>query len=250
MTTVPGSVVAIFPQAVELHEFLDQTGDVLAARGFHPGEALAVTAGCRDEIAAEYRAEIRRRWDQSFDFASLSGLPFAGVTGMRAVFDHVPHVAGHPEVVIFAMPHIGVLADGTMGRAMRRGRSRPTTACGSLLTAIQAARGVQPTPPPECSDRPLIDPLDPEQSLVQFRLAAQFGDISTMSPVDLVRGVAELMVTELWQLLAAVTIPGEDDVALVGGILIHGPDGNDYVSPYARLIRSDGVLTDERFDDA
>ncbi len=244
MTTVPTAVTSKFPHAVELHDFLDQQGEVLAAHGFRPGEALAVTAGCRDELAAEYRAEVRRRWNQAFDFSSLSGLPFAGVTGMRAVIDHVPHVAGHPEVVIFAMPHIGLLEDGTMGRTMRRGRSRPTTACGSLIAATQAARGQQPAAaPPECSDRPLIDPLDPEQSLVQFRLAAEFGDISTMTPVELVTGVARLMVEDLWQLISAVTIPSEDDVALVSGVLIHCPDG-DYVQPHAGRLLTGGKLVE------
>jgi hypothetical protein len=246
MSTVPPAVTSHFPGAQELHEFLDREGDALASLGFHPGEALAVTASCRDELAAEYRAEIRRRWDQAFDFSSLSGLPFAGVTGIRAVIDHVPHTAGHPEIVIFAMPHIGVLEDGTIGRVMRRGRSRPTIACGSLITATQSARIPAPPVRGDCAGRPHIDPLDPEQSLVQARLAAGLGDISSLSQVELVTRVAGLMAEDLWQLVSSVTVPGEDDVALVSGVLIHGPDG-DYVQPYARRVRAGEDLFDERF---
>lgn len=246
MTTVPPAVLARFPGAQELHEFLDNEGDVLAARGFYRGEALAVTAACRDEIAAEYRAEIRRRWDQAFDFSTLSGLPFAGVTGINAVIDHVPHTAGHPEIVIFAMPHIGVLDDGTVGRVMRRGRSRPTTACGSLIAAARSAQIPAPPVRGDCAGRPHIDPLDPEQSLVRAKLTAELGDITTLSPVELVTQVARIMTEDLWNLVSSVTVPGEDDVALVSGVLIHGPDG-DYVQPYVRRVRSGDNLTDERF---
>lgn len=243
MSNVPDVITAAFPGAVELHDFLDAAGVALQEQGFVPGEALAVTASCRDEIAAEYRAEVRRRWDQAFDFSSLSGLPLAGLTGMRSVIDHTPHTPGHPEVVIFAMPHIGVLDDGTLGRVTRRGRSRPTTACGSITAAVRWARGVRPVDVAGDPAHPVVDPLDPEQSLVQAHLYGRLGDFSKLSKTDLIRAVADLMAYDLWRLLDVVTVPTEDDVAVVNGILIHGPEG-DYVQPVATRLRVGGAISD------
>lgn len=243
MSNVPDVITTAFPGAIELHDFLDAAGVALQEHGFRPGEALAVTAGCRDEIAAEYRAEVRRRWDQAFDFSTLSGLPLAGITGMRSVIDHTPHTAGHPEVVIFAMPHIGVLDDGTLGRVNRRGRSRPTTACGSITTAVRWARAVPVSDVTGDPEHPVVDPLDAEQSLVQEQLYGRLGDFSKLSKRDLIRAVADLMAYDLWRLLDAVTVPTEDDVAVVTGILVHGPDG-DYVQPVATRLRIDGAISD------
>lgn len=243
MSNVPDVITAAFPGALELHDFLDAAGVALQAHGFLPGEALAVTASCRDEIAAEYRAEVRRRWDQAFDFSSLSGLPLAGITGMRSVIDHAPQTAGHPEVVIFAMPHIGVLEDGTLGRVKRRGRSRPTTACGSITTAVRWARGVRSSEVASDPAHPDVDPLDPEQSLVQEQLYGRLGDFSKLTKTALIKAVADLMAFDLWRLIDAVTVPTEDDVAVVTGILVHGPDG-DYVQPVNTRLRIDATTSE------
>lgn len=235
MPKTPAPVRATFPGAVEMTTFLTEQGAWLASNDFTPGDALAVAATCRDELASEFRAEVRRRWHWAFDFASLSGLPLAGTTAMRAVIDHAPHTAGYPEIVIFALPHIGVLEDGTIARAARRGRSRPSTACASLFTASDWVRRRPPDAAPE------IDPLDPEQSLVRERLAAELGDFSTLGPIGLTQAVADLMVADLWRLVEAVTVPSEEDVAVVSGILVHGPDG-DYVQPRSVRLRRNGVL--------
>jgi len=43
-----------------LAEYLAERTRWLNAEGFHPGEALAVTASCRDELVADLRAGVRR----------------------------------------------------------------------------------------------------------------------------------------------------------------------------------------------
>ena len=186
-------------------------------------------------MASEFRAEVRRRWHWAFDFASLSGLPLAGTTAMRAVIDHAPHTAGYPEIVIFALPHIGVLEDGTIARAARRGRSRPSTACASLFTASDWVRRRPPDAAP--GDRP----ARPERSLVRERLAAELGDFSTLGPIGLITGGGRPHGGR-----PVATGRGRDgaqreDVAVVSGILVHGPDG-DYVQPRSVRLRRNGVL--------
>lgn len=230
----------VFPDAVAMPSFVAEQTANLASRGFSPDSSLAVMATCRDEIAADLRAQVRHQWHHAFDFSSLSGLPFAGLTGARAVRDHAPEISGRVKIVIWALPHIGVLNDGTAGYVMRTGRAQPTTACGSLHAAASWAR--DRVGDPLAVEQPL-DPRDLEQSLVQQRLLRAVPEFGSESPLDLVEKVASLMLADLWELLEALTNADNVDAALVLGILVHGSAG-DFVAPRQLRIRTAGVVAD------
>ncbi len=236
--TTARPVVPSFSATLPLPEFVSLHSDLLIVEGFRPGEALVVTASCRDEIVAGLRSAIRARWSNFFDFSSLAGLPLAGRTGARSAVDHAPRIDGRTEVVAWAVPHIGVLADGTPGMVGRRGRSRPTTACGSLMAAAQWARDSAADP---LADEAGIDPLDPEQSLVRARLRRADDHFQTLDPVSLVRLAADVIAEDLWQLLESLTSATDVDIAVVGGILVHGPDG-DVVEPNGLKVRRFGEI--------
>lgn len=241
MMPAPDPVTRHYPAAVPLADFLARQSRWVAGHGFDPDEALAVTASCRDEIVAALRAGVRRHWDNAFDFSSLSGLPLAGVTGMQAVLGHAPVAGRRPEVVIFALPHLGILADGTPGMSLRRGRPDPTTACGSLTAAVQwaeASRG-----DPDAAYQP-VDMKDPEQSLVRTHLLRHVPDLADLDPVAVVAAVAQLQREDLWLLVERTTAPTDVDVVLVSGILIHGPEDQDFVAPQPVRVRSAGTVTD------
>lgn len=221
-------------------EFVAGRTQWLVSQGFEPHTSLAVMAACRDELAAGLRAEVRRQWDYAFDFASLSGLPLAGVTGARAVRDHAPEQAGRVQIVIWALPHVGVLDDGTVGQVMRRGRHRPTTACGSLHAAAEWAADAQHDP--LAAEQP-IDPRDPEQSLVRQRLLTAIPDLASLSTHDVVEQVAELMLADLWDLIETLTNPDGVDAAIVSGVLVHGSAG-DFVAPRLVRLRRTGKTID------
>lgn len=220
---------------VPMAAFLTAETQRLRDRGFDPEQALAVTATCRDEILAPLRAGVRAHWHRAFDFSSLSGLPLAGVTGTRAVLDHVPHIGARGAVVIFALPHIGVLADGTVGQAMRRGQSVPSSACGSLVAAMQWAGSVDAGSPAS------IDPVDPEQSLVRQRLITEIPGLALADLLQVTRRVRELMVHDVRTLVDLVSEPGSVDVAIVSGVLIHDPEGDDAVESFGAWTRIAGV---------
>ncbi len=223
---------------VPMETFLTQETRRLRDRGFDPEQALAVTATCRDEILAPLRGRVRAHWHRAFDFSSLSGLPLAGVTGASAVLDHAPQTGARAEVVIFALPHIGVLADGTVGLAMRRGRATPTSACGSLVAAMQWARS-----PDAALQAAAIDPSDPEQSLVRQRLLRDVPDLADADLFEVTRRLRELMVQDVRTLVDRVSSPHAADVAIVSGVLVHGPDGLDHVEPAESWTRVAGVET-------
>ena len=190
---------------------------------------MAVTATCRDEILAPLRASVRDHWHRAFDFSSLSGLPLAGATGAAAALSQAPIVAGRTRLVVFALPHIGVQPDGTTGQVWRRGQGEPTTACGSLMAAVQWAAEADRT-----RAEPTIDPQDPEQSLVRNRLLQAepyLGDADLGAVTAVVR---QLMVEELRRLFLRPWHTGID-LAVVSGTVVHTTDG-DLVEPAPTVV--------------
>jgi hypothetical protein len=233
----PRVVTEAYPQALPLDDAVEELSAWLGSQSFDPESALAVTASCRDELVGELRAVVRRHWHKSFDFSSLSGLPLAGVTGMQAALGHAPRAGQHSQMVIFAMPHVGMLATGAAGQAVRRGRPEPTSACGSLAAAQAWARDVVRNPVILADP---IDELDAEQSMARIRLLRRVPDLADIPMLPLVERTCSIMRDELWTLAEIVTDPASVDVALVTAVLVHGPDGNDYVQPAERRLRVAG----------
>lgn len=229
----PEVVTEAFPRAIALDEFVAERSAWLRGHGFDPDEALAVTATCRDEFLAPLRAQVRVHWHRAFDFSSLAGLPLAGATGAAAVIGHAPQTGRRTEIVVFALPHIGVLSDGTVGQSLRRGRNEPTTACGSVAAAISwAAAGGSGQDP--------IDPDDPEQSLVRTRLMKEFPGLGGADMWTTTRLLRDLMMSDVWSLLTGLADPALVDIAVVSAVVIHGPDGRDYAQPSRTRIRCGG----------
>ena len=224
-----------FPGAAPMSQFLTRQSAWLRAQGFDPEDALAISATCRDEILAPLRAQVRTHWHRAFDFSSLSGLPLAGLTGARAALGHAPQTGDRVEMVVFALPHIGVLADGAVGQAMRRGRVDPTTACGSLVAAIEQSQ----TDPIGS-----MDPDDPEQSLVRARLLAEIPDLARCDLRTVTTTVRDLMVADMWRMLRGISDTDQVDLALVSGLVVHGPDGLDFVVPGTCRVRTRGRVVD------
>jgi hypothetical protein len=236
----PTQVLAAYPQALPLPVAIAEQTAWLHVQGFDPESALAITASCRDELVGELRAVVRRHWHKSFDFSSLSGLPLAGVTGMQAALGHAPQAGGRFELVVFAMPHVGILANGTAGLAVRRGRPEPSSACGSLAAAQSWARDVMRNP---VSLAEPIDEFDAEQALVRIRLLRRIPELADIPMLPLVDRTCAIIRDDLWTLTDTVTDPAAVDVALVTGVLVHGPDGSDYVQWAERRLRIAGQTT-------
>ena len=94
-----------------------------------------------------------------FHLGGISGLPFAGITGMNAFISHVPK---NGAAMILYGPHIGVSNEGTIGQVQRQNQHSLTTCCGSLVAALESL---------EHSDfKPMENPLDYQQALVQEHL--------------------------------------------------------------------------------
>ena len=225
-----------YPEAVDLADFVEWTGWVLRANGFHASTSLPLVSVCRDELMAPFVAAVTGRWGHCFDMSSLGGLPLLGRTGIAAALGHAPGEGGRHRLVVFAFPHIGVAADGAVGGVRRPGVPGTTSACGALEVARTAlAAGVSGV---------VLDPHDVEESLLVTTLRSVVGDAPPPGLVEVTEIVRQAAVEELAHLLsglASSTVPV--DFALLSGVLVHGAE-DDRVSVVSAHMSSDGETRD------
>lgn len=210
-----------YADAIGTDAFLDLVEAELAPHGFSPDTALPLLSVCRDELMAEFRREVRRRWGHFFDVASLGGLPLLGRTGVRAALGHAPQDGVRHRLVVLALPHVG-LEGGVVGEVLRPGVPGTTSACGAVVEAARAlAAGVSGV---------VLDRHDVEESLLVARLHETVGTGTVPDLVALTELVRRAAVDELRLLVGGLSTPEAPvDVALVSGVLVHAT-GHDLVS--------------------
>lgn len=219
---------------MSLDDFVTWSQWALARVGFRPSNCLPVVDVCRDELMAGFSDAVSQAWGRPFDVGSLGALVFAGPTGMRAALSHVPGEDGRHRFVVFAFSHVGLDAEGVIGRVQRRGMHRESVACGALVAfREQLLAG-------ESEFRPELD--DVEQSLLRTRLSLLLpdGDVPTLLELaDMARRAA---VADLRRFIELAGDAEPVDVAYLSGIVVHRPDGHDAV------VRVDGCVTIDRQD--
>jgi hypothetical protein len=223
-----------YPDAVGVEELLAWTSLALGAHGFTRESSLPLVSVCRDELMFPFVDAITAHWGHCFDVSSLAGLPLLGRTGVGAALGHTPDEDGRHRLVVFAFPHIGV--DGAVGSVHRPGVPGETTACGAIEVAREAlGRGVSGV---------VLDPHDLEESLLVTRLREVIGDAPVPDLVEVTELVRRAAVEELDVLLAGLATPQVPvDVALVSGVVLHGPQV-DSVSLATAAVVVDGRHVD------
>jgi Limiting CO2-inducible proteins B/C beta carbonyic anhydrases len=78
----------------------------------------------------EVEQRLNTWWGPSFDLSSLAAMIFLGRSGMQAAAHHAPADAGRRRFVVFVLPHLGIDADGRVGRVQREGQRVASPACG------------------------------------------------------------------------------------------------------------------------
>jgi len=161
----------------------------------------------------------------------LAGFPFGGVTSFGAMAHHIPD--GGSCLIVYG-PHVGIDAEGNIGKIDRRGREKAGACCGSAVAACgyvkQVLDGkVEPSPPPSC-------PLDAQQTFVGSMLLPHaervHGSENPMAelPFALYDAQEELMRNIVEK--GASHVHGDGKIALLGGIQINTPAGmSDYFLP-------------------
>lgn len=223
-----------YADALGVEEFLAWTSLALGSHGFARESSLPLVSVCRDELMFPFVDAVTEHWGHCFDVSSLAGLPLLGRTGVAAALGHTPDEDGRHRLVVFAFPHIGF--DGVVGSVHRPGVPGETTACGAIEVARTAlARGVSGV---------VLDRHDVEESLLVARLREVLGDAPVpdlVAVTDLVRRAAVEELGLLLGDLGSPTVPV--DVALVSGVVVHGPR-DDVVALSSATLQVDGVRTE------
>ena len=248
-TENPGFVETLdrhFPGAVLEGEFIAGTAERLGKEGFSQANTIACVALCRDEITRPLFIDIERIWGSAFSLAGLAGMVTAGRTGLAAAINHAPIEDGRRRFVIYAIAHIAIDAEGTIGLVERPGIPGPSSACGALV----AFRS-------ELQDGTLeveFDRYETEQSLLKHRLLQLIGYGTVPDLVDLTKLTVTEIENDLREILRSLAErwKGTDhamptDAAIFSGIQIHGPDELNFVWPLSVHIELGGDLSDYGF---
>ncbi len=215
-TTIPHH----FPNAVTIRQLEDQIVRDFIEKGLELKSSLWATSLCSDEVSNMF-PEFYHLFagPGPFQLGGISGLPFTGVTGLKAFLSHVPT---HGAAMILYGPHIGVSDEGQIGTVNRQNQFASSTCCGSLAAALNAIKQNQ-IPPTDY-------PLDYQQARVIQHLS-NFKDDILSSEVPL-KKATELAYEAIHKKVHDILELVQDDLEdirlyLLGGIVIN-TDWNRY----------------------
>ncbi|CAI5460991.1 unnamed protein product [Closterium sp. Yama58-4] len=238
------TMAATFPNAMQEDTFMHAVADELRNLGFKRDNCIALVNTCRDEVCRPIVNLIDKEFGLSFNIAGLGGLVNCGKTGFKAAMSHSPEFPcetdGKPRerYIFFGFPHVSIGESGEVGSLLRRGRGKPSSACGALI-AIKgdiSAGG-------EIED----DPNNAEYVLLKRKIAAKIPPGSgSPSLVQVTRAALQAITDDLEHLISLTVDPATADYAVITGVQIHS--GNqvpgeefriertcDYIAPNAIL---------------
>ncbi|CAI5977388.1 unnamed protein product [Closterium sp. NIES-64] len=246
------TMAATFPRAVQEEAFLRAVATELSKLGFKRTNSIALVNTCRDEVCRPVVSLIDRQFGLSFNLSGLGGLVNCGKTGFKAAMSHSPEFREadgtlRERYIFFAFPHVSIGESGEVGSLLRRGRGRPSSACGALIaiqTDLNEAKGTQE------------DPFDEEYVLLKKKVASKVanGD-PPLSLVQVTRAALAAINEDLEKLISLTVDPSTADYAVITGVQIHS--GNqipgepfriertcDYIAPDLMY----AVVRGERYD--
>jgi hypothetical protein len=128
-----------FPEAITNEDLESSVVKILANKGFSGANTLLATSLCCDELARRLEDDFNKVYGNNFNLGGLSGFPFAGNTGFGAMAAHIPDDG---YCLLVYGPHVGVSADGTVGKVERDGIALIDTCCGSAVAASNYLKGI------------------------------------------------------------------------------------------------------------
>ena len=211
----------LFPGALRIENYFNRTSAALIPDGFVDDNTLGIVATCRDEIASPLETEIVRHWGRTFSCRSLGGFLLLGRTGIKTGISHAPLINQRRRFVMYAMPHIALSDRGIPGVVMREGIEDASHACGSLDAVVSQLKSGR-------IDLHM-DFDDLEQSCVRQKLLSNLHYGEQVDLVKMTHLAAKIIHKDTDRLLSNLARPHEYDFALFIGILIHGPDDQNWI---------------------
>lgn len=226
-----------FPNAMQDESFVRAVANELFTLGFSRDNCIALVNTCRDEVCRPLATFIDKQFGLSFNISGLGGLVNCGKTGLIAGMSHSPvfpcDSTGRPRerYVFFAFPHVSIGESGEVGSLLRRGRGKPSSACGALIAIKNDA-----TSGAEIVD----DPEDDEYITLKRKVLAKPAckDCGPAGPnlVDVTKAALQVITDDLENLISKTVNPETADYAVITGVQIHS--GNQIPGEPFRLDRT------------
>lgn len=231
VTDLRNKIKQHYPNASTEFEFIQQLRNRLVNDyQIDVEKLLLVTSICADDIIPIRQTEntlsvvkgaLKREFLGPFSMGGLAGLPYSGLTGMLTVGHHIP--AGGSVLIIYG-PHIGISAQGELGKLQRPGQCHESVACGALSLAVahfQSSPDYQPTYDDDDTEQMTL-----ERRLMPFRAAI----LAAEHPLQ---AATEYAYTTIHELIHRYLERQKDQfhceyVGLAGGIIINTSEGEDY----------------------
>jgi hypothetical protein len=203
----------LYPKADSISKLEQQILDELKTAKVSPSDCIWGTSICSDEINNTF-LEIGKHFKAPgpFFFGGISGIPFTGKTGFGAFASHIPDDGA---AVILYGPHVGISSDGTVGKVLREGQSKPSSSCGSLIAGLNNVKQ---------GNVLNISHNDYQQGQVNKVLIENYEDIKAAD--DEVVATTEIgynqIKRELTDIIGEnVALLGDKPLLLIGGIIIN-----------------------------
>lgn len=222
-----------FPGSCPSKDFVDYSLQVLSPFGFEPNNTMACASVCRDELTRPFINNINEVWGRLFNFSSLAGMLYLGVTGFKAAHHHAPNGEGTERYVYFAFPHIAFDERGVPGNCRRLGRQEMSHACGALLSVQQdLAKGLVGLE---------LNQDDLEQSLLKQRLfrKIRYGEIPDL--VTLTKIAHSVIREDLERMIQLTVDSASFPYAVFTGVQIHGPGSQTWIWPETPYVMAEGT---------
>ncbi|GJP47137.1 hypothetical protein CLOM_g6366 [Closterium sp. NIES-68] len=216
------TMAATFPAAMQEEAFLKAVAVELAKLGFRKDNGIALVNTCRDEVCRPVVSIIDREFGLSFNISGLGGLVNCGKVGFKAAMSHSPEfpcdVDGNlkERYIFFAFPHVSIGESGEVGSLLRRGRGKPSSACGALIAINNDING---------GAAPSMDSDDPEYTLLRKKIMTKVSKSSgDLSLVQVTKAALAAINEDLEKLISLTVDPATADYAVITGVQIHSGD--------------------------
>jgi hypothetical protein len=218
-----------FPGAISNKDLVTSVVDKLAGKGFTESNTLLATSLCCDELARQLEDDFRSIYGTNFNLGGLAGFPFAGNTGFGAMAAHIPDDG---YCLIVYGPHVGLAADGTIGKVERTGIALIDTCCGSAIAASNYVKGI--TDGGAAITTKLQEFTDFQQGAVQELILPHGKRLSDADNrmVELPYALYDSQAMLMGEIVRKGSLGIKRGLVLLGGIQINtGPDTLDYFHP-------------------
>lgn len=205
---------AYYPNAVRISELQINTCSEIRGKGWDGDHSIWATSLCSDEVNFGFQLfNEKMAGPGPFILGGISGLPFAGKTGMKAFLSHVP--TDGLALIVYG-PHIGLTKEGLIGKVCRKNQQKPSSCCGSISAAVNAIREHQLGAPD--------DPCDYQQTKVIQHLSMYKNEIlADEHPIRIATEKAYYSIEENLNHILEESLPLYPGIriGLIGGIQIN-----------------------------